>query len=67
MGLGDRFGEWKDRLSEAAEGAQAKAEELIEQAKESSIAEQAGEVAQNAKLKAREIYEDIKNPPPGDG
>ncbi|WP_155830086.1 hypothetical protein [Glycomyces tenuis] len=59
--MGDKFNEWKDRLSGAAEDAQGKAGELLDQAKESSIGEQAGEAAQNAKDKAQETFENFKN------
>lgn len=61
MGLSDKFSEWKGRLSEAAAEAQGKAGELLEQAKESPLGEQAGEAARNARDRAQEAYENFKN------
>ncbi|WP_156926169.1 hypothetical protein [Glycomyces arizonensis] len=59
--MADKFGEWKDRLSGAAEDAQDKAGEMIDRAKDSQTGEQMGDAVQNAKDKARESYENFKN------
>ena len=60
MGMEDKFNEMKHRVSDAAEDAKDKAENLYNKAKESPVGDKMGDMADDVKERARDAASKFK-------